>query len=59
VLRQAGLPVPVLGRIALDAKGAGLLSGEWVGRLDRSLLVRSARDVAGRLAQQLAAPVGR
>jgi hypothetical protein len=59
VLRQAGLPVPVLGRIALDPKGAGLLSGEWIGRLDRSLLVRSARDVAGRLAQQLAAPVGR
>lgn len=59
VLRQAGLPVPVLGRIALDPKGAGLLSGEWIGRLDRSLLVRSARDVAGRLAQRLAAPVGR
>ncbi len=59
VLRQAGLPVPVLGRIALDPKGAGLLSGEWVGRLDRSLLVRSAREVAGRLAQRLSAPVGR
>ena len=59
VLRQAGLPVPVLGRIALDPKGAGLLSGEWIGRLDRSLLVRSARDVAARLAQRLAAPVGR
>lgn len=59
VLRQAGLPVPVLGRIALDPKGAGLLSGEWIGRLDRSLLVRSARDVAARLAHRLAAPVGR
>ena len=57
--RQAGLPVPVLGRIALDQRGAGLLRGEWIGRLDRSLLVRSARDVAGRLAQRLAAPVGR
>ena len=59
VLRQAGLPVAVLGRVALDPKGAGMLSGEWVGRLDRSLLVRSTREVAGRLAQQLAAPVGR
>jgi hypothetical protein len=59
VLRQAGLPVPVLGRVALDPKGAGMLSGEWVGRLDKSLLVRSTRDIAGRLAQRLAAPVGR
>ncbi len=50
VLRQAGLPVTVLGRLAYDPKGAGMLSGEWVGRLDRSLLVRSAREVAGRLA---------
>ena len=59
VLRQAGLPAPVLGRIALDPKGAGMLSGEWVGRLDRSLLVRSAREVAGELTQRLAAPVRR
>lgn len=59
VLRQAGLPVPVLGRVALDPKGAGLLSGEWVGRLDKSLLVRSTRDIAGQLAQRLSTPVGR
>lgn len=59
VLRQAGLPASVLGRIALDPKGAGMLGGDWVGRLDRSLLVRSAREVAGQLAQRLAAPVGR
>jgi hypothetical protein len=59
VLRQAGLPVPVIGRVAVDPKGAGLLTGEWIGRLDRSLLVRSAREVAGRLAHQLVAPVGR
>jgi MinD-like ATPase involved in chromosome partitioning or flagellar assembly len=58
VLRQAGLPVPVLGRIALDPKGAGMLAGDWVGRLDRSLLVRSTREVVGRLAQRLTAPVG-
>ena len=58
VLRQAGLPVPVFGRIALDPKGAGLLSGEWVGRLDRSLLVRSTRAVVSQLAQRLSTPVG-
>ena len=50
VMRQARLPVPVLGRLAYDPKGAGMLAGEWAGRLDKSLLVRSARDVAGRLA---------
>jgi MinD-like ATPase involved in chromosome partitioning or flagellar assembly len=59
VLRQAGLPVPVLGRVAFDPKGAGLLSGEWVGRLDKSLLVRSTRHIAGQLASRLAQPVGR
>ena len=58
VLRQAGLPVPVIGRIAHDPKGAGMLAGDWVGRLDRSLLVRSTREVVGRLAQRLSAPVG-
>jgi len=58
VLREAGLPVTVLGRIALDPKGAGMLSGEWVGRLDKSLLVRSTREVVTRLAQRLAATAG-
>lgn len=51
VLRQARLPVTVIGRIAHDPRGAGMLAGEWVGRLDRSLLIRSARDVAAKLAQ--------
>jgi hypothetical protein len=54
VLRQARLPVTVIGRIALDPRGAGMLAGDWVGRLDRSLLIRSAREVAGRLAQATA-----
>jgi hypothetical protein len=35
-----------------------MLAGDWVGRLDRSLLVRSTREVVGRLAQRLSAPVG-
>jgi hypothetical protein len=59
VMRHAGLPVPVLGRVALDPKGAGLLSGEWIGRLDKSLLVRSVRQIAGQLAGRITAPVGR
>jgi hypothetical protein len=50
VLRQAQIPATVIGRIALDPRGAGMLAGEWVGRLDRSLLIRSAREVATRLA---------
>jgi hypothetical protein len=57
VLRQARLPVTVIGRIALDTRGAGMLAGDWVGRLDRSLLIRSAREVAGRLAQATASRV--
>ncbi|MCP9979874.1 hypothetical protein [Actinomadura madurae] len=48
--------VTVLGGLALDPKGAGLLSGSWGGRLDRSLLIRSAREVAGELAGRLPTP---
>ncbi|WP_242903182.1 hypothetical protein [Actinomadura terrae] len=61
----AGPPPPtvtVLGGLALDPKGAELLSGRWGGRLDRSLLIRSAREVAGDLVGRLqpapAAPYG-
>ncbi|MFC4054022.1 hypothetical protein ACFOY4_30380 [Actinomadura syzygii] len=46
-------PVSVLGGLALDPKGAELLSGQWGGRLDRSLLIRSAREVAGDLVGRL------
>jgi MinD-like ATPase involved in chromosome partitioning or flagellar assembly len=54
VMQQAQIPATVIGRVAYDPKGAGMLTGEWVGRLDKSLLVRSAREVAGRLAQATA-----
>jgi MinD-like ATPase involved in chromosome partitioning or flagellar assembly len=54
VLRQAQVQATVIGRIALDPRGAGMLAGEWVGRLDRSLLIRSAREMAARLAQAAA-----
>ncbi|MFB4305919.1 hypothetical protein [Actinomadura sp. GTD37] len=46
--------VTVLGGLALDPKGAELLSGQWGGRLDRSLLIRSAREVAAELVGRLA-----
>jgi hypothetical protein len=58
VLRQSKVPAAVVGRIAYDPAGAGMITGEWVGRLDKSLLIRSAREVAGRLASAMHARVG-
>ena len=53
----------VVGGLAYDPASAEALRGEWGGRLNRSLLLRTARDVAGRLASPLgstvAAPAGR
>jgi len=52
----------VVGGLAYDPRGARQLRGEWGGRLDRSLLVRTARDVVGQLAGPLPAlsmPVSR
>ncbi|WP_084963674.1 hypothetical protein [Thermoactinospora rubra] len=54
VLSGAGLPDLVLGGIAYDVKGAELLRGEWGGRLDRTLLIRSARELATTLTGHLA-----
>jgi hypothetical protein len=45
--------VTVLGGLALDPKGAQMLSGQWGGRLDRSMLIRSAREVAATLIGRL------
>ena len=49
VLGQANAPATVLGGIAHDVKGAGLLAGEWGGNLDRTLLIKTAREVAQHL----------
>jgi MinD-like ATPase involved in chromosome partitioning or flagellar assembly len=49
VLDFAALPVSVIGCLVHDDQGAAMLRGEPGRRLDRSLLVRSARGVAGRL----------
>ncbi len=47
--------VRVLGGIAFEPRSAELLRGEWGGRLDKSLLIRTAREIAGQLAGQPAA----
>jgi hypothetical protein len=46
LLRTSGLPVKVIGTIADDPDGADLINGRGRGRLDRTLLIRSTREVA-------------
>jgi hypothetical protein len=58
VLSGGNWPAPVLGGIAYEPRSAELLSGEWGGKLDKSLLIRTARAVAGELSGQLPAPAG-
>ena len=57
VLGQANAPATVLGGIAHDTKGADLLNGEWGGNLDRTMLIKTAREVARQLVQGLP-PIG-
>ncbi|MEV0581809.1 hypothetical protein [Nonomuraea sp. NPDC050310] len=54
VRRIAGPSVQFVHGLAYDPKGAELLRGQWGGRLDRSLLIRTARELAGRLHGRLA-----
>jgi MinD-like ATPase involved in chromosome partitioning or flagellar assembly len=54
-LTQGNVPAGVVGGIADDAKGAELLRGEWGGRLDKTLLIRTARETAQQLAASLPA----
>jgi hypothetical protein len=46
LLRNSGLPVRVIGTIADDPDGAQLINGRGRGRLDRTMLIRSTREVA-------------
>lgn len=46
LLQHDGHQVTVVGRIADDPKAAGALAGRWSRRIDRSLLVRSARELS-------------
>jgi hypothetical protein len=56
-LSQVSAPARVVGGLADDPKGAELLRGEWGGKLDKSLLIRTARDIAeGLVARLPAAP---
>jgi MinD-like ATPase involved in chromosome partitioning or flagellar assembly len=57
VLGQANAPATVLGGIAHDIKGADLLNGQWGGNLDRTLLIKTAREVVQHLVQGLP-PIG-
>ncbi|RAY12167.1 hypothetical protein DPM19_25935 [Actinomadura craniellae] len=54
IVTNAQLSATVLGGFALDPKGAEMLRGQWGGRLDRSLLIRSARELAGNIAARMA-----
>src|SRR5215831_16637733 len=47
--------IDVAGGLAYDPRAARQLRGEWGGGLDKSLLARTARDVAGHLARPLPA----
>lgn len=58
LLASSGVAVPSLGVVAEDPKAARVLRHEVPRRLGRSDLMRSLRDVAGRV-QELAAPAGR
>jgi hypothetical protein len=48
--------VRLLGGLAYEPKSAAALSGERGGSLSKSLLIRSARDIAARVIEQLPAP---
>jgi hypothetical protein len=54
-LTQGNVAAGVVGGLANDPKGAELLRGEWGGRLDKTLLIRTARETAQQLAASLPA----
>jgi hypothetical protein len=53
VLHRDEAPVTFLGHLALDPKGAEAFHGQPAHRLERTMLVRSARALTARLAQGL------
>jgi hypothetical protein len=55
-LSQARAPARVLGGIVSDSRAAGLLRGHWGGKLDKSMLIRSVREIAGQLAAGIPRP---
>ena len=55
-LRQGGAAARVVGGLAHEPKSANQLRGEWSGKLDKSMFIRTARAIAGDLASALPAP---
>src|SRR5215469_9828807 len=55
-LRQGGAPARVVGGLAYEPKSADQLRGEWSGKLDKSMFIRTARAIAGDLASALPGP---
>ena len=55
-LRQSGAPARVIGGLAHDPKSADQLRGEWGGKLDKSMLIRTARAIAADLVSSLPQP---
>ncbi|GII75502.1 hypothetical protein Sru01_04840 [Sphaerisporangium rufum] len=54
IVTATGREVAFVAGLAHDPKGAELLRGQWGGRLDRSMLIRTARELATRLAARVA-----
>lgn len=52
-LRQSGAPARVIGGIAYEPRSAEQLRGEWSGRLDKSMFIRTARAIAASLVSTL------
>jgi hypothetical protein len=55
-LRQGGAPARVVGGLAYEPKSANQLRGQWTGKLDKSMFIRTARAIAGDLASALPGP---
>jgi hypothetical protein len=55
-LRQGGAPARVVGGLAYEPKSANQLRGQWTGKLDKSMFIRTARAIAGDLASASPAP---
>src|ERR1700722_11022725 len=46
-------PARVIAGLAFEPKSASQLRGQWAAKLDKSLLIRTAREIAGYLAAQM------
>jgi hypothetical protein len=52
-LQQSGASARVVGGLAYEPKSAEQLRGEWGGKLDKSMFIRTARSIAGDLVSTL------